>query len=563
MKRELTLIITAIMLLMTSVVRGQVTDVLDRELTGVTGTTYTSWENVTSNSDAIYAGQSAGGNNSIQLRSNNNNSGIITTSSGGTVASISVTWNANTAAGRTLNIYGKSSAYSSPTDLYNSSTQGTLLGTIVCGTSDELVVSGTYEYIGMRSANAAMYLEEIDIVWTTSGGSQQETVSTPTFSPAAGTYYEAQSVSIECATEGASIYYTLDGSTPDENSTLYASPISISETTTVKAIGVKSGYINSPVATASYIIEEAPSIITIAEAHALANNEYAMVQGVVTFIDGRNVYAQDETGGICLYLNSGTVPSGLALGDLVQAYGQKTVYKGLIELQNINGGSATEFSILSSGNELPLAVKTIAEILAGGADALQSTRVKVEAATIGAINTNNNTPLTQGESSTNIYKVPALTGIVEGDIVDVIGVIGYYNAPQLRVAVASDIVLHVELNPELTVSVTELTDFRYMFGNGPSASKNFTLSGSDLTSDVTLTAPENYELSLSPDNGYFDSDEMSPVNGTIDETTIYVRLKAGLEVGNYNGNATIVSGDITKTIALSGSVDALPVAACR
>ena len=392
-------------------------------------------------------------------------------------------------------------------------------------------------------------------------GGQQETVATPTFTPAAGTYYEAQSVSIECATEGASIYYTLDGSTPDENSTLFTSPISISETTTVKAIGVKSGYINSPVATASYTIEEAPSIITIAEAHALANNEYAMVQGVVTFIDGRNVYAQDETGGICLFLNSGTVPSGLALGDLVQAYGQKTVYKGLIELQNINGGSASEFSILSSGNELPLAVKTIDEILTGGADALQSTRVKVEAATLGTINTSGNTPLTQGESSTNIYKVPALTGIVEGDVVDVIGVIGYYNAPQLRVAVASDVVLHVELNPELTVSVTELTDFRYMFGNGPSASKTFTLSGSDLNSDVTLTAPENYQLSLSPDNGYFDSDEMSPVNGTIDETTIYVRLKAGLEVGNYNGNATIVSGDITNTIALSGSVDALPVAA--
>ena len=395
----------------------------------------------------------------------------------------------------------------------------------------------------------------------TSGGGQQEAVAAPTFTPAEGTYYEAQSVSIECATDGASIYYTLDGSEPTENSTLYASPISINETTTVKAIGVKDGYTNSPVATAIYTIEEAPSIITIAEAHALANNEYAMVQGVVTFIDGRNVYAQDETGGICLFLNSGTVPSGLALGDLVQAYGQKTVYRGLIELQNINGSSSSEFSILSSGNELPLAVKTIDEILTGGADALQSTRVKVEAATLGTINTSGNTPLTQGESSTNIYKVPALTGIVEGDVVDVIGVIGYYNAPQLRVAVASDVVLHVELNPELTVSVTELTDFRYMFGNGPSASKTFTLSGSDLTSDVTLTAPENYQLSLSPDNGYFDSDEMSPVNGTIDETTIYVRLKAGLEVGNYNGNATIVSGDITKTIALSGSVDALPVAA--
>ena len=388
-----------------------------------------------------------------------------------------------------------------------------------------------------------------------SGGGQQETVATPTFTPAEGTYYEPQSVSISCATDGATICYTTDGTEPTENSSQYSVPLTISETTTLKAKAFKSGYTASAVATATYTF---PEMITIAEAKALANNAYALVQGVVTFIDGKNVYVQDPTGGIDLYLNANA--SGVALGDEVKAYGKKTVFNGLIELTGINQNSSA-FSILSSGNELPLAVKTIAEILAGGADALQCTRVKVEAATIGAINTSNNTPLTQGESSTNIYKVPALTGIVEGDVVDVIGVIGYFNAPQLRVALASDVVLHAELNPEITVSVTELTDFRYMVGNGPSASKNFTISGTDLTDDVTLTAPTNYELSLSPDNGYFDSDEVSPVSGTLTEITIYVRLKAGLEVGNYSGNVTITSGDITKTIALSGTVDALPVAA--
>lgn len=558
MKHKQTFLLTALLLLTGMSLRAQratITDVLDRELTGVSGTTYQSWEGKTSNSDAVYAGQSAGGNESIQLRSNNSNSGIITTASGGTASSISVVWNSNTTAGRTLNIYGKSSAYTSPTELYNSTNQGTLIGTIVCGTSTEIEISGNYEFIGMRSASGAMYLEEIDIVWTTSGGGQQETVATPTFTPAEGTYYEPQSVSISCATDGATICYTTDGTEPTENSSQYSVPLTISETTTLKAKAFKSGYTASAVATATYTF---PEMITIAEAKALANNAYALVQGVVTFIDGKNVYVQDPTGGIDLYLNANA--SGVALGDEVKAYGKKTVFNGLIELTGINQNSSA-FSILSSGNELPLAVKTIAEILAGGADALQCTRVKVEAATIGAINTGGNTPLTQGESSTNIYKVPALTGIEEGNVVDVIGVIGYYNAPQLRVALASDVVLHAELNPEITVSVTELTDFRYMVGNGPSASKNFTISGTDLTDDVTLTAPTNYELSLSPDNGYFDSDEVSPVSGTLAEITIYVRLKAGLEVGNYSGNVTITSGDITKTIALSGTVDALPVAA--
>ena len=90
--------------------------------------------------------------------------------------------------------------------------------------------------------------------------------------------------------------------------------------------------------------------------------------------------------------------------------------------------------------------------------------MKVEAATIGVINTSNNTPLTQGESTINIYKVPALTGITEGDIVDVIAVVGYYNAPQLRVAHAEDVVLNappIVPDPILTVAVSELGDFRY------------------------------------------------------------------------------------------------------
>ena len=281
----------------------------------------------------------------------------------------------------------------------------------------------------------------------------QQTVATPTFSPAAGTYYEAQNVTIGCTTDGATIHYTLDGNDPTTASATYSSPIAISQTTTVKAMAVKSGMNNSTIASATYTIEAAPSVITIAAARALALNEYALVQGIVTFIDGTNIYVQDETAGIDLYLNSGTVPSGLALGDKVQAYGKKAVYKGLIELSGINGGEASQFSVISSGNTLPLAEKTIAEILAdhAGTQMLQSTRVQIVNATIGTINTSNNTPLTQGESTTNIYKVPSLTGITAGDAVDVIGVIGCYNAPQLRVAYASDVTIHQ--NPTYNVTV--------------------------------------------------------------------------------------------------------------
>lgn len=87
----------------------------------------------------------------------------------------------------------------------------------------------------------------------------QEQVATPTFSPAEGEYNEAQSVTIACATEGAAIYYTLDGTEPTNASTLYEEEISVVSTTTIKAIGVKAGLANSEIATATYTITIAPT----------------------------------------------------------------------------------------------------------------------------------------------------------------------------------------------------------------------------------------------------------------------------------------------------------------
>ena len=79
-------------------------------------------------------------------------------------------------------------------------------------------------------------------------------IAKPTFSPAAGRYTEAQTVTISCATEGVAIYYTIDGSTPTASSTRYTSPITIGETTTLKAIAVNGDGEESSVATARYVI---------------------------------------------------------------------------------------------------------------------------------------------------------------------------------------------------------------------------------------------------------------------------------------------------------------------
>src|SRR6185369_7006694 len=80
--------------------------------------------------------------------------------------------------------------------------------------------------------------------------------SAPTFWPMAGTYSPTQMVSLSSNTAGATIYYTKDGSTPTSSSNKYTDPIAVSNTTTINAITVASGFSNSSTATATYTIPQ-------------------------------------------------------------------------------------------------------------------------------------------------------------------------------------------------------------------------------------------------------------------------------------------------------------------
>jgi uncharacterized repeat protein (TIGR03803 family) len=79
-------------------------------------------------------------------------------------------------------------------------------------------------------------------------------VSTPTFSPPAGTYTTPQMVAISDATAGAIIYYTTDGTTPTTASTQYTAPVLVISTRTFEAIAAASGHATSAIATATYTI---------------------------------------------------------------------------------------------------------------------------------------------------------------------------------------------------------------------------------------------------------------------------------------------------------------------
>lgn len=139
-------------------------DVINQAFTGVSGSSYTDWSGKagSSGSGAVYAGNSSAGTD-IQMRAQSP-SGIWTTASGGIFNGIEVTWNASTAAARSIEIYGKSSAYASA-DLYDNSAKGTLIGSIANGESTIEGDLGEYEYIGIKPIGGALYLTEIDIYW--------------------------------------------------------------------------------------------------------------------------------------------------------------------------------------------------------------------------------------------------------------------------------------------------------------------------------------------------------------------------------------------------------------
>ena len=77
-------------------------------------------------------------------------------------------------------------------------------------------------------------------------------IETPVIRPNGGRFTDRQTVKITCATEGAVIHYTTDGTTPTASSSVYDGVFTITETTTVKAIAVKEKYLDSEVASATF-----------------------------------------------------------------------------------------------------------------------------------------------------------------------------------------------------------------------------------------------------------------------------------------------------------------------
>jgi len=114
---------------------------------------------------------------------------------------------------------------------------------------DQTVFKGTARYDGQPVFGEGFVIVNINNETPTTSASfatdAANAVATPYGLPIAGTYAATQTVNLYCLTPGAVIYYTTDGSTPDDTDTLFTGPITVEDTTTIKAIAYKNGVASS------------------------------------------------------------------------------------------------------------------------------------------------------------------------------------------------------------------------------------------------------------------------------------------------------------------------------
>ena len=111
--------------------------------------------------------------------------------------------------------------------------------------------------------------------------------------------------------------------------------------------------------------------------------------------------------------------------------------------------------------------------------------------------------------------------------------------------------------PAISASPLNLAAFTQALGS-PSIEQTFTASAINLTGNLTITAPANYQVSLSSGSGFGASVQLSPSAGTVNPTTVYVRLNAA-SLGTFNGNIALTSsGATTVNVSVTGETTATP-----
>jgi len=248
--------------------------------------TYTSAQSVTITDSTAGAAIYYTTNGTMPTASSTLYNGAITVSSTETVEAIAVaTGFSNSAvasAAFTINLPAGTPVISPAAGTYTSTQSVTITdasagATIYYTTNGTTPTASSTVYSGAISVSTTETVEAIAVAPGFSASAVASAAytinlaaaATPEISPAAGTYSSTQSVTITDRTAGANIYYTTNGTTPTASSTLYTGAISVSATETIEAIAVATGFTNSAVAEAAYVVTVTPPSFTLSASPSL------------------------------------------------------------------------------------------------------------------------------------------------------------------------------------------------------------------------------------------------------------------------------------------------------
>lgn len=343
-------------------------------------------------------------------------------------------------------------------------------------------------------------------------------VAAPVFAPANGTtFVDKLTVGASCSTEGATIYYTKDGAEPTTGSDKFPTEgVTLTETTTLKAIAVKDGLDNSEVVTATYTKLEPYASLKALKESGIATEEgkpcvVELKDAVVTYADSRKAYIQDETAGLYVF-GSNKLKAGTKLNGVVAA--QLALYFGLYELK-VDGGEFDNVAV-TNDVEIPVQEVTVAELNQNFAQ-YESMRVKVVDATVTSSFNDKNGEIEQnGEKIALRAADESITADVQATV-DVTGYPGLYNSTkQLNVILQEDIAVKTAGKTQATLT---FDSDAYSVNVGES---------------LTVKATTNSSASVV----YSSSDKTI---ATVDENT--GEVQAGNKVGTVTITATVTEND--------------------
>lgn len=343
-------------------------------------------------------------------------------------------------------------------------------------------------------------------------------VAAPVFAPANGTtFVDKLTVGASCSTEGATIYYTKDGAEPTTGSDKFPTEgVTLTETTTLKAIAVKDGLDNSEVVTATYTKLEPYASLKALKESGIATEEgkpcvVELKDAVVTYADSRKAYIQDETAGLYVF-GSNKLKAGTKLNGVVAA--QLALYFGLYELK-VDGGEFDNVAV-TNDVEIPVQEVTVAELNQNFAQ-YESMRVKVVDATVTSSFNDKNGEIEQnGEKIALRAADENITADVQATV-DVTGYPGLYNSTkQLNVILQEDIAVKTAGKTQATLT---FDSDAYSVNVGES---------------LTVKATTNSSASVV----YSSSDKTI---ATVDENT--GEVQAGNKAGTVTITATVTEND--------------------